>query len=206
MTSFSAHGLARSVGGRVLFEGLSLQLDTGETLVVRGPSGSGKTLLLRGLAGLDPIGAGTMTLDGAAPEQLGWGRWRRRVLFVAQDPPVHPGTPHDWVERVRHLKAQTSDLPTNPVMLAAQWGLAAPTWEQPWTELSGGERQRAALALALASDPAVLLLDEPTSALDPEATSAVEESLRGRAVIWVTHDSAQAARVGTRTLELRARP
>ncbi len=77
---------------------------------------------------------------------------------------------------------------------------------QPWTTLSGGQAARAALAVALALRPSVLLVDEPTAACDAAAAARVEDALRacGTAVVWVSHDAAQPARVGGRTLHLRA--
>ena len=88
---------------------------------------------------------------------------------------------------------------------AKQLGLATKLLSQSWSKLSGGEAQRIYLSLALALRPTVLLLDEPTSACDAEAALAVErlvaQSAAG-AVVWVTHDPAQAERVAQATLEL----
>ena len=179
----------------MLWDGLSLDVDSGETLVVRGPSGSGKTLLLRALAGLDPLERGSLSLHGAGPEVMGWTLWRRRVLFVAQDPPIHPGTPREFWEQVQSLAVQTFREHDDPTTIGVTWGLPEVSWGQPWSGLSGGERQRAALAIALATRPDILLLDEPTSALDPDATSAVEASLRGQTLLWVTHDLTQSKRI-----------
>jgi len=201
MERFAAQGLSRSVDDRVLFRDVSLYLEPGQTLVVTGPSGSGKTLLLRGLAGLAPLDAGLLTLGGRGPEEIGWQQWRRRVLFVGQDPPVHPGTPQEFWARIQALAVDCRPL-GDPLAIAQGWALPRSTWARPWSELSGGERQRAALATALAADPDVLLLDEPTSALDEGATGAVEESLRGRTSVWITHDTGQAARAGEQRLQL----
>jgi len=76
--------------------------------------------------------------------------------------------------------------------------------------LSGGEAQRVAIARALANDPEVLLLDEPTSALDEDAKAVVEALLEeiirseGLTCVWVTHDRAQAARMGDRVAMMEA--
>ncbi len=205
MTCFAARGLSLSVDGRVLFEGLDIVLDPGETLALHGASGSGKTLLLRALAGLAPLDAGTLLLGGLGPADLGWPHWRRRIHYIPQQPPAHPGTPETWWERVRGLTSQGGVSHGDPVTLAESWNVSAATWQRPWSALSGGERQRLALATALATNPDVLLLDEPTSALDATAAAAVEASIACRAALWVTHDAAQAARVAGRTLKLESR-
>jgi len=196
-----ASGLERRVGDRTLFSALSLGVGAGEHVVIRGASGSGKTLLLRMLAHLDPHD-GDVRLDGRSMPELGPTVWRRRVRYVAQDAPIHPGTPRDWWQRLTLLKALDGDL-GDPYATSARWGLEAAAWDRPWSQLSGGERQRIALACALASNPDVLLLDEPTSALDPDAVAAVEADLAGRAALIVTHDRAQADRLVARVLEIR---
>ncbi len=192
----SARGLTRRVGDRVLFAGLDLEVGPGLACRVAGPSGSGKTQLLRCLARLSPLDEGTVTLGGRTSEAWGAPAWRAEVCYVAQRPPSLAGTAAEQVARVAGLAAQRGREAEDPVPIAERWGLPASAWRQPWTELSGGEQQRAWLALVLSRRPAVLLLDEPTSALDPEATVAVERTLAGRAVVWVTHDAAQAERVG----------
>jgi ABC-type lipoprotein export system ATPase subunit len=89
--------------------------------------------------------------------------------------------------------------------IGSAMGLRRGCVEQPWRDLSGGERQRSLLAVALALGNAkVLLLDEPTSAADVHTTRAVETCLASfnLAVVWVTHDEVQAARVASRILRL----
>jgi len=200
--TLQATDLRRVVGERTLFSGLSLQVEPGQTLVLRGPSGSGKTLLLRALAWLDALDAGQVTLDGR--DAVAWGvpQWRTEVAYVAQSPAVFAGSPADFLQLVKELTAQRGRGCSDAIALAAAWGLPTRAWSQRWADLSGGERQRAALAVAVSRQPKVLLLDEPTSALDPDATAAVEASLAGLTCVWVTHDSAQAQRVGTGVVEL----
>lgn len=199
-----ARGLTRRLGGRTLFGGLDLTVEPGQVMVVRGPSGSGKTRLLRLLAWMDPPDSGRITLDGRDPEQWGACAWRAEVVWVPQAPPAMPGTPASYLEAVADLKVQRAREADDPMAIAERWGLPAEVWSRPWSELSGGERQRAALAVALARRPAVLLLDEPTGNLDPEATVAVEADLKGRSAVWVTHDDRQAERVADGLITLKA--
>ena len=81
--------------------------------------------------------------------------------------------------------------------MAEALGLPAAATTREWSKLSGGESQRLHLAALLALRPAILLLDEPTSACDEGAARAVERLVldSGAAVVWVTHDGAQAARL-----------
>jgi ABC-type iron transport system FetAB ATPase subunit len=191
-------GLRQRIGERVLFDGLHFTLPPGEILAVQGASGSGKSCLLRILAWLDPPDHGTITLGGRSPVQWGVPRWRRQVAWLAQTPPRYPGTPEETWKFAGTLGDEGGD----PVRLAAGWGLPEAMWQQPWARLSGGEAQRAALAIALARRPAVLLLDEPTSALDADAAAAVEADLKGQRAVLVTHDDAQAARLAQKTLRI----
>lgn len=196
-----AYDLSARAGDRELFTGVSLSVETGEVVSVRGPSGSGKTLLLRQLAGLDPLPSGTLTLNGETPASLGAPRWRKQVTYVAQEAPPLPGSGREFFEQARRFASwgETDD----PVAIAAKWGIEEALWTQRYSTLSGGERQRIYLAIALASRPTVLLLDEPTSHLDADSARAVEHTLAGVTGVWVTHDERQAERVGGRVVDLR---
>jgi putative ABC transport system ATP-binding protein len=94
--------------------------------------------------------------------------------------------------------------------LLDQLGRGPAFLDQPLAGLSGGEMQIVALLRAVQLDPLVLLLDEPTAAIDPAAAAAVEQLVgrwwselpQARAMIWVTHDAAQAERIAKRTLHM----
>jgi ATPase subunit of ABC transporter with duplicated ATPase domains len=91
-----------------------------------------------------------------------------------------------------------------PEEIAAEWGLPASVFDRPWTTLSGGEAQRASLAIALSSEPRVLLLDEVTAGLDEATEQLVEKSLAacGLPIIMVTHSSEQLHRFCTHHISI----
>jgi len=169
---------------------IDLEVAAGACAAIQGPSGSGKSLLLRAIADLDP-NDGDVRLDGEDREQLSGPEWRRRVAYVATDAGW-------WADSVADHFA---DAAVAAALLSAL-GLPAEALQWPVDRLSTGERQRLALARALVGTPRVLLLDEPTSALDERATRSVETVVAdrlatGMAVVIVTHDPAQADRLGT---------
>lgn len=176
----------------------SFTVPTGQCLAIVGPSGSGKSVLLRMLADLDPH-EGSVSLDGTARASLPAVAWRRLAGLV----PARSGW---WADTVaEHFPAEHE---ARWRSLAADLLLPERLFARPVDEASTGERQRLALVRALLVDPRLLLLDEPTASLDPVATQAVEtvvarQRAAGTTVVWVTHDAAQAARVGERCRHMR---
>ena len=170
---------------------VSFELKDGECIALQGPSGVGKTLLLRSIADLDP-NEGTVELDGKLREALPAPVWRRRVTYVAAEPGW-------WADTVQaHFNPWDTAIP-----LIVRLGLSPGCGSWRIQRLSTGERQRLGLARALMLRSRVLLLDEPTSALDSTSTGVVESIIAermsdGTSVVWSTHDSAQARRVGSR--------
>ena len=180
---------------RLLVGPIDLTLKSGTCVSLEGKSGSGKSVLLRMIADLDPHD-GDALLDGQACSRMPAPAWRRLVTYV----PADSGW---WDERVdAHFAAGTdfaAILPTVGIPVEAS------TW--PVSRLSTGERQRLSLLRALRPGNRVLLLDEPTSGLDTESVGRVETLLRellgdGIALLMVTHDPDQAARMAAKHLEL----
>lgn len=170
---------------------ISFDLQDGECVALQGPSGVGKTLLLRSIADLDP-NEGTVELDGTLREAVPAPVWRQRVTYVAAE----PGWWSDVVQD--HFSGWDGAVP-----LVTRLGLPAGCGPWPVQRLSTGERQRLGLVRALMLRSRVLLLDEPTSALDSASAAAVESLIaerisNGTSVVWSTHDSGQARRVGSR--------
>jgi ABC-type iron transport system FetAB ATPase subunit len=171
----------------------SLEVPAGSVLAISGASGAGKSLFLRMVADLDPSD-GEVTLDGVTRSSLPAHLWRRRVPYVAAESGW-------WAKSARdhfapgHLERAKA--------IAGRLGVGPGAFDGPTDRLSTGERQRIALVRALVLDAPAMLLDEPTGPLDPESTERVEALLSARvaagaAIIMVTHDPAQGARLGAR--------
>ena len=174
---------------------VDLCIEAGECVAIEGSSGSGKSLLLRAIADLDPH-QGEVAIDGVACTALPAPQWRRRVTLV-------PAESQWWFERIGdHF--ETVD---EAALECLGFGRDTLDWEV--ARCSTGERQRLALLRALQGKPQVLLLDEPTASLDEESTRCAEELLddyrreQGAALLWVSHDRRQAARIASRHFTIR---
>ncbi|WP_299570089.1 ABC transporter ATP-binding protein [uncultured Williamsia sp.] len=190
-----------SHGRRTVVHAVSLAVKPGAITAVLGPSGCGKTTLLRAIAGLHPIDAGRITLDGQVVSD---GRRRsvpverRTVGLMPQEGALFPhldvaaniafGLPRRIGRDARAARVRE---------VADMSGVGDLLGARP-QHLSGGQQQRVALARALAPRPRLVLLDEPFAALDAglraslrdDVTSALRE--QGTAAIVVTHDQAEA--------------
>ena len=200
-------GIELARGGKTILDGVSLTVADGEIVCLTGPSGSGKTTLLRVIAGLAAPDAGTVVFAGADLRDV--PVHRRGFGLVFQD---HALFPHrDVASNVAFgLRMQGVHRRELASRVAAQLELVglADAGRRDVTTLSGGEQQRVALARALAPRPRLLLMDEPLASLDRELRDRLALDLRrilravGISAIHVTHDLAEAATVGDRTVAL----
>jgi putative ABC transport system ATP-binding protein len=192
--------------------GICLELRAGDRLAIIGPSGAGKTVLLRTIAMLDPIEEGTIRLRGRAILPDAIPQYRSEVVYLHQRPALLDGNvatnlEHPYSLKVHRMKSFDRD---RIVALLGELRRAESFLEKSGRDLSGGEAQIVALLRAIQLDPAILLLDEPTASLDPGAARSIEGLIRrwleedsgGRAVVWISHDTEQARRVGTRRLSM----
>ncbi|MBE9640344.1 ATP-binding cassette domain-containing protein [Salipiger mangrovisoli] len=183
-----------SIDGAPLFAPLRLTLPAGRWTCLLGGSGVGKSTVLRLICGL-PTGAsfdGTITATDTRPIP-------ERVAYMAQDDLLLPwASVTDNIRLGARLRGQRADADRLAHILA-RVGLSGHAQKKPGA-LSGGQRQRVALARTLMEDKPIILLDEPFSALDAQTRAAMQELaadlLQGRTVLVVTHDPAEAARLG----------
>ncbi len=206
-----ARGLRRDVGEQTLWYELCFELRPQERVAVQGPSGSGKTVLLRTLAGLEPLQEGTIVFGGRALDDWPMPAYRCRVTLLAQRPSLAEGPVEDVLRAPFSFRvhAERRYRREDAMAILGRVGRDEAFLERDTTNLSGGEQQIVALLRALLLEPQVLLLDEPTASLDAAATDAVEQLValwleggRERAYLWTSHDAAQLARVTDRRVEL----
>jgi len=192
-------------GGRIVaLAGVSLSIESGETLAIVGPSGSGKSTLLNLLCGLDHPTSGEVKFEGRrVNDRTDWRRIRaRHVGIVFQSFCLLPElTARENIEvaiagSVRHNERKTRSLD-----LLNSVGLCERADQKP-PQLSGGERQRVAIARALINRPCLVLADEPTGNLDQATGRHVLDLLmnvvssKGAALVMITHESAVASFCG----------
>ncbi|MFA7602110.1 MAG: ABC transporter ATP-binding protein [Novosphingobium sp.] len=197
--ALSVREVSRFYGGRAAVADASLDLRAGRITCLLGPSGCGKSTLLRLMAGLEPIDAGEIAIDGKVvstptgivpPEDRGIG-------LVFQDFALFPhlNVTDNIGFGLKAVSAESRRQQVAALLTRFQLEHLAGSWPHM---LSGGEQQRVAIARALARAPAALLLDEPFSGLDGHLRSAVRQSVladlraAAAAVLIVTHDPEEA--------------
>lgn len=201
-------GLRHGFAGLVVLDDISFRVPAGEVTVLVGPSGCGKSTLLAIAGGLLQPDAGRVTLEGEAGEGC-----LNPLTYVFQDFSLLPwrtvaGNISLVLEGTRLSRGERA---ARIAEVLETTGLSA--FAKAWPrQLSGGMRQRVGIARALAVRPAVLLMDEPLSALDAQTRDLLLDEFagliaaRGMTVVYVTHNLAEAVRLGHQVVVLSRRP
>jgi Cu-processing system ATP-binding protein len=203
MNVVRAEALIKTYGSVRAVDGLSFEIEEGETFALIGPNGAGKTTTLRLLLGLSRPDSGRVLIGrvGRPPHHP---ETRRDLGYVPQRVEFPPARS---VGEVLAFFAEIRGLDRAAVTRVLDRVRLTPLADRRASQLSGGYMQRLSLAQALLADPALLVLDEPTASLDPEATwefrTLVEQLQReGKTILLCSHLLAEVERVADRVLIL----
>ena len=190
-------------------DGITIDINKGDVMVVIGPSGSGKSTFLRSLNLLETPSEGQIIFDGTdiTGEKIDIDKFRQKMGMVFQHFNLFP---HKTILEnltlapmiVRGMSEEEAK--KKAMELLDRVGLADRAGAYP-VQLSGGQKQRVAIVRALCMDPEVMLFDEPTSALDPEMVGEVLDVMKelakaGMTMVTVTHEMGFAREVGNRVV------
>lgn len=177
-------------------QGVSLDINEGEVLIIVGPSGSGKSTLLRCINRLEEYEKGEIIVDGLQLDsKSNINAVRREVGMVFQSFNLfaHLTVLQNLILAQRIVRKRTrAESETNAKELLEKVGITEKATAYP-SQLSGGQQQRVAIARALAMNPKIMLFDEPTSALDPEMIKEVLDVMaslakEGMTMVVVSHE------------------
>jgi phospholipid/cholesterol/gamma-HCH transport system ATP-binding protein len=203
-------GLRKAFGGKLVLDGLDLDVGVGESVVVIGGSGSGKSVLLKCILGLLRADAGSVEIDGvdvlkaASAEREAINR-KFGMLFqggaLFDSLPVWENVAFGLLATKRMDRARARE---TALAKLAQVGLGADVGGLHPAELSGGMQKRVALARAIAADPEIIFFDEPTTGLDPIMADVINDLIvkitrdAGVSALSITHDMASARKIANR--------
>ena len=214
MANIIIRNLTKKYGSAIALNNVSLEIDSGEFLVLLGPSGCGKTTLLRCLAGLETPDEGEIiigdTIMFSSLDKIMTPPGKRDLGMVFQSYALWPHmTVRDNVKfglDVLKTPANISKETLDNVLLNLGMDQLADRYP---SELSGGQQQRVALARLLATKPPVFLMDEPLSNLDARLRMDMRVELKrfqsdaGATTVYVTHDQTEAMTMSTRVVVMK---
>lgn len=199
----------KAFGPKVVLDGLSLEVQEGETVAVIGASGSGKSVMLKSIVRLLEPDSGRITVDDEDVSNLGHDellRMRRQLGYVFQFAALFDSL--TVFENVAMGLRRMEDLSEADIAKAVEESLGRVEMEgygdRLPAQISGGQRKRVGLARAIATRPKYLLYDEPTSGLDPVTTAVINDLIMrmtrelGVTSVVVTHDMSSAYAVADR--------
>src|SRR5262245_336326 len=209
MAAVALSNVSIAVGGAAIIEELSLEVASGEFLVLLGPSGCGKSTLLNGIAGLVDLRGGSVAIGGQDVTQADPAD--RNIGMVFQSYALYPTmTVAENLSFGLRVRGLARDQIAARVRRTAELLQLDAVLARKPAQLSGGQRQRVAIGRALVREAPVFLLDEPLSNLDAGLRAELRRELKllhrriGATMIHVTHDQVEAMTLATRIAVMRA--
>src|SRR5947199_432703 len=208
MAAIRLESAVKRCGAVAAVDGVSLEIEDGEFLVLVGPSGCGKSTLLRMMAGLEPVTEGEVWIGDR--DVTDFAPRDRDIAMVFQSYALYP---HMTVRQnlgygLKARKTPKAEIAREVDAVAGLLGLSALLERRP-AELSGGQRQRVAMGRAIVRKPQAFLMDEPLSNLDAKLRVGMRASLAqlhrrlGTTTVYVTHDQVEAMTLGQRVAVMR---
>ena len=209
MAGVELHEVHKSFGRTEVIKGVSTTIDDGEMRVVLGPSGCGKSTVLRMIAGLETVSAGTIRIGERVVNDL--EPKDRDIAMVFQNYALYPhmSVYDNMAYGLRNQGTPRPEIGRRVGEAARILGLSDLLERKP-RQLSGGQRQRVAMGRAIVREPAAFLFDEPLSNLDAKLRVQMRIEIKqlqqrlGTTGIYVTHDQVEAMTLGDRLMVMNA--
>ncbi|BBG23030.1 Trehalose/maltose import ATP-binding protein MalK [Sulfuracidifex tepidarius] len=199
--------LVKSYGKKLVLNGISEKIETGEFFVILGPSGAGKSTMLKVIAGIEELDSGSIVVDGKDISRL--PPEKRNLAMVFQNYALYPNmTVFDNIAFPLKMKGVSRDKIKEKVERVARLLGIQDLLKSNVTKISGGQQQRVAIARAIVREPSFYLLDEPLSNLDARTRFKARGELKriqkelGGTFIYVTHDQKEAMSLADRVAVL----
>ena len=198
-------GIAIAYATAQVLHGLSLHVETGETITLIGANGAGKTSCLRAISGLEPLTAGSIRFDGEVIDTLSpRQRLERGLVHVPEGKRLFPRmSVQENLAMGAFLRRDSAAVRSDIDAMYARFPILKARHGQQAGSLSGGEQQILAFARGLMARPRLLLVDEPTVGLSPLIVKELSATLRaihadGVAILLVEQNAAMALRLASR--------
>jgi len=197
--------IRKQFGGKVVLDGIDLEIQRGELVSMLGPSGSGKTTLLNIILGLTAMDSGAIVFEGVDISKVSMKERGFNIVF--QDYALFPNL-NAYKNIIYGLQNKPNHFAREEVEELIDFLELRPHLSKRIDQLSGGQKQRVALARTLATQPKILLLDEPLSALDGVIKETIKERIKAitkrykLTTIIVTHDPEEALTMSDKVMIL----
>jgi len=208
MASLTISGVEKSVGSEKVLKGVDFAVPDGEFCVITGPRGAGKSALLRAIAGLERVDAGTIDIDGDVVND--WQPHQRDLAMVFQSDALLPAMSvyKNIAFSLRARKIPPAEIEPRVKRVAELLGIGE-LLASPTKELSAASRRRVAIARAVVREAGLCLFDDPLASVEPELRDRMRDEIKllhrefPATHIYVTRDPIEAMTLGDRTVLMR---